>query len=98
MALLRTGFGLALLEHFQQSSSVGPFSPRLCRTLFLSLKMDIHGPGVQATRVLYAQHHLHVHFASTCCSKYRGGVLGLDEDCSHVNILGHTIEKSVSES
>ena len=36
-------------------------------------------------------------FASTCCPKCRG-VSGLDEDCSHVNILGHIIEKSVSES
>ena len=31
-------------------------------------------------------------FASTCCPECRG-VSGLDEDCSHLNILGHTIEK-----
>ena len=36
-------------------------------------------------------------FASTCCPKCRG-VSGLDEDCSHVNILGNIIEESVSES
>ena len=36
-------------------------------------------------------------FASTCCPKCRG-VSGLDEDCSHLNILGHVIEKFVSES
>ena len=101
-ALLRTVWRFGLVGTFP--TVVLSRSILTVARCFLSVKVDIHGPGVQATRVLYAQHHLHVHFfmttgifASTCCPKCRG-VSGLDEDCSHVNILGHIIEKFVSES